>query len=876
MVEDFDCSEMIFVIDACFSGGFVEELESNHRTIQTCTNGEMVMIINKELGYNYLTYAYATALKGYHPNIGEPWSLNLDAPIGSQDLSELCDGCWPETEDVDPDSEIGGNSDGYYQTGEAFAYAAYLNGQIENEGQNYQNHGFIGDLLTLNGIEGRVDTSQSISGNYLIGRKLTLVTGVVLSDYSTYQNHCNLFLNDSTEILVDDSATLNINGYYTKFHGCSEQSFVNIQGDVSEDHMYFQANPGATININFNNSSNKYALDYFSFQNASIHAACDSLSFSFTGFEDSPLEFNGNYLTINNVNVFDNSDLVLKNGSVTITEANDFNDSDIEFSGEEIYINGLNDFINSDLDLSYGNIIIEEGNDFINSTISVSHPVDEDAFIEIYGNQFDNDTTIEAYATLTIQDYSNFLVDSNQFDYEAGRGIELFYAGWDSRTSHQVQGNTITFEGPWQPNVAELGIHAYFSNVGIQNNRIFNNDFGITGFHQSELAIRGDSTAEDYMHTQLIADNKTNQCVFNQGCFPYEFRWNVIRDTSYTTKPYIRAVEEDEMLFDTTQMREWEGDPIFDVRYNCWVNDTNPSARLVPLGAYDWRPVWCPGEGRNLLENEPELMFYQAVTEIGEENYTEAESDFKQIISLYPEDKFARASLKELLALNPALYDSAYSTLKSYCDSLAQNPGDSLLGKSAKWLSIRCDTKNKQYQLAINSLDSIIENPGTYADSIFAMIDLSDIYDQMSDTTGFKITLATRHPDVIPVSRMRYLNQRKNWIEQLLRSCDEQRPENLKPIKDPEIQSPGKIISIYPNPMKGNITIDFIVEQKGNVNLSIVTISGQILSVLFKNTIEPGSYHKTINNINLPAGMYNLILSLDNVVADAGKLLIVK
>lgn len=156
------------------------------------------------------------------------------------------------------------------------------------------------------------------------------------------------------------------------------------------------------------------------------------------------------------------------------------------------------------------------------------------------------------------------------------------------------------------------------------------------------------------------------------------------------------------------------------------------------------------------------------------------------------------------------------------------------------------------------------------------MIDLSDIYDQMSDTTGFKITLATRHPDVIPVSRMRYLNQRKNWIEQLLRSCDEQRPENLKPIKDPEIQSPGKIISIYPNPMKGNITIDFIVEQKGNVNLSIVTISGQILSVLFKNTIEPGSYHKTINNINLPAGMYNLILSLDNVVADAGKLLIVK
>jgi hypothetical protein len=194
----------------------------------------------------------------------------------------------------------------------------------------------------------------------------------------------------------------------------------------------------------------------------------------------------------------------LKNGSVTITEANDFNDSDIEFSGEEIYINGLNDFINS--------------------TISVSHPVDEDAFFEIYGNQFDNDTTIEAYATLTIQDYSNFLVDSNQFDYETGRGIELFYAGWDSRTSHQVQGNTITFAGPWQPNVAELSIHAYFSNVGIQNNRIFNNDFGITGFHQSELAIRGDSLLKI-----LATASSGNQ--------PNGFPYGAAQKTSSTRKP---------------------------------------------------------------------------------------------------------------------------------------------------------------------------------------------------------------------------------------------------------------------------------------------------------------------------------------------------
>jgi hypothetical protein len=194
MVEDFNCSEIIFVIDACFSGGFIEELEGNHRTIQTCTNGAMVMTINKLLGYNYLTYAYGTALKGYHPNIGEPWSINEDAPIGSQDLTELCDSCFKDKEDINPDEiEYGGNDDRYYQAGEAFRYAAYLCGQIADEGENYQNHGFKEDLLTLNGIEGRVDTSQTIAGNFLIGRKLTLAPGVILSDNSTYMNHCNLF-----------------------------------------------------------------------------------------------------------------------------------------------------------------------------------------------------------------------------------------------------------------------------------------------------------------------------------------------------------------------------------------------------------------------------------------------------------------------------------------------------------------------------------------------------------------------------------------------------------------------------------------------------------------------------------------------------------
>jgi hypothetical protein len=93
MVQDINCSEMIFLIDACYSGGFVSELEGNHRTIQTCTDYQHVMWIQLAFGYNFFTYTYGTALKGYHPYLGQPWSFNFESgAIGEQDLGDI----WPE------------------------------------------------------------------------------------------------------------------------------------------------------------------------------------------------------------------------------------------------------------------------------------------------------------------------------------------------------------------------------------------------------------------------------------------------------------------------------------------------------------------------------------------------------------------------------------------------------------------------------------------------------------------------------------------------------------------------------------------------------------------------------------------------------------
>lgn len=712
---------------------------------------------------------------------------------------------------------MGGNKDGFIQFQEAFNFAhRYASDIRDRNGQNYINEGFIGDLLTLNGIEGRVDTTQSIIGSFLFGRKLTLSPGVTLSKGPSA---LNFYLNDSTEILIEDGATLNILGYTTDITGCTGESFVTVYGDLRSNAMHFTADEDAIINVNFANANNEYQFSQFVFENARIKGNCKSLSFTSSTFTNSLLKFS-------------NGDLIL-----------------------------------------YG------PNNFTNSTIDISNPSSLASTCEISGgNTFNNTTETQAKAVITIEDYTNFLIESNEIKYDDDKGIELYYAGWDERGDHAIRNhNTIQYTGTDNPD-GELGIHSYFSNVLIQNNHISKNYYGITGFHQSDLAITGNPEADENESTQFIEDNTRSQCLFSCSSFPYEFKYNVIKDVSLPeNKPFIQTVDFDEIIInDTISKRDSRASSNYNVKENCWLNDEDPSDRLLPLNKYDWSPTWCPREGHLKLDDIPSSLFYQAMTDIEDGNYQEAESGFKQLIAEYPENKYAQASLKGLFSLNPALHDTDYSFVKAYCDSLSMDPGDSLLGKSAEWLSIHCNIRDKQYQQAINSLDSIIYNPGNLADSVFALIDLSYVFNECNDNSGSKIKLVTKHPEVIPESNTKYVTQRKEWIELLLKSDDNSAQGTINENELNEDLKPGKISSIHPNPSTCIFTIDYTLAKKSLVGLSILSSSGQILAEIQKGVMEKGEYHELIGDLELPTGIYFIKLSLDKVITDAGKLIITK
>jgi hypothetical protein len=853
LVADIECSQKIFCLDACYSGGFVDNLEGDHTIIQTCVDGQNPSWIGTEFGFTDMSLWWGTAIRGYYPkNKLRPWEDWFK--IGENDSLFLISNI--DSTDYNPDSDSG-NADGFIQFQEAFNFAHHYAADIrDRNGQNYINHGFRGDLLTLNGIEGRVDTTQSIVGNYLIGRKLTLALGVTLSEASNYNHHLNIFLNDSSEILVEDGADLDIACYFSDFVGCSGKSKITVLGDLSPTKMYFSAYPGAEILLDFNNTESQYALDHFKFVNTNVSGICDSLSFSLCNFENSTIDFSGNKL-----NIFNNNNLY---------------NAKLNFTGNELNISQLNQIDSSEINISSGNATIDYENDFSNSSIDVSNPRSLSSSCTITGNSFENTSTIQSINVITIEDYTNFLIENNSIEYDEHCGIGLFYAGLDERGEHAIRNNNpIRFTGTGIPLLAELGIHSYFSNGLIENNHIDNNDFGISGFHQSNLSVMGESSAQYEENTQVIEDNTISQCIFSYSSFPYEFQYNVLRDESLENKPFIQTVEYDLISQDTNLNRGMNWDTLH-VEYNCWVNDTNPSDRLIPSGKYSWRPTWCPGEGHLKSADIPGTLYEQALNNIDEGYYLEAESGFKQIIAEYPKNNFAQASLKGLFSLNPAIHDTDYTYIKAYCDSLAMNPGDSLLGKSAEWLSIHCNIRDMQYQLAVNSLDSIIFNPGTLADSVFAMIDLCKVFSLMNETSGSKSALYTRHPDIIPESREKYITQRKEWIDLLLRPAESQ-TQGIDTLGDQAVEEiPARILAVYPNPTDGSFTIRYSSTLQGAVRIQVLSITGQALTDMNFEINSPGEYQHVVNNNDLPAGIYFVVLSVNGLKTDAEKLLSMK
>lgn len=77
-------------------------------------------------------------------------------------------------------------------------------------------------------------------------------------------------------------------------------------------------------------------------------------------------------------------------------------------------------------------------------------------------------------------------------------------------------------------------------------------------------------------------------------------------------------------------------------------------------------------------------------------------------------------------------------------------------------------------------------------------------------------------------------------------------------------ESPS-IPTIYPNPFKHKITVDYTLKKESNVKISIVSTTGQLISVLANSLKTKGDYHEDFgtNELNLASGIYVIDININ-------------
>ena len=323
-------------------------------------------------------------------------------------------------------------------------------------------------------------------------------------------------------------------------------------------------------------------------------------------------------------------------------------------------------------------------------------------------------------AAIYLEEVDDFVINKNRFNLcETGLYIKNSGSG---NMGCVVSGNYM------EDNYYDA-IVIYNSYVDLLKDTIVGNKRRGISIYNNSMVTLGELMEPSGGYNQ-IEYNEGNQIYTSENAFPILFRYNKISGPKNGT---------DHWVFYDTEGRPYQSSLGQNVTYNNWDGnvDFDSTAVFNDYTLFDFRPFWNFMK-TDKQQSDVELLYQQAVAHFGSSEYRQAQYEFRQIITNYPETQFALSALKQLFRIEQFVDDN-YLSLKDYYQYDTIITSDSLLNKVAGFLSARCDVYLKNYNEALKwYISQLKNNTIMYQDSVFYFIDAGDIYLKMMEDTVFK------------------------------------------------------------------------------------------------------------------------------------------
>jgi len=666
------------------------------------------------------------------------------------------------------------------------------------------------------------------------------------------------------------NSRLNLGGCVTQNTNINESTFTDSE-------IYFMGSTSGTPSeFKLNNShfvrSSIFHINY----KFSIKNNCTFTNSTLTVTNSKSSSIQNSVFTDSQIFLFDNAEA---NPVATTFTNSQFVRSPITHSDHKLVATGCKFNDRSDIITTYSITDIQNcrfhTSGFLARTQGLVSPMPYTPFVKINNSSFRNTGTFNVYyegsppvahtASISLYEIPEFeIVGDTIINTNAGKGndpggglqnapygegISLNDAGKGTANKNLISGNEISW--------CETGLKFYNSKAQVLGNEIYNNTYGARLFNNSQSTFMGSDGVGAYTYGyQIIRDNTSYDVYATNNAFPSSFKYNQIlksKNPNHIPRIYYDVTSPGSGGFGTSP---------YNISCNYWSGNFIHDFDIFPPLKFISAPVWdliniCTSKGKGLYDDGMEYF--------ENENYPAAKSAFLELIETEPDDPFSIAALHELFSLEQFI-DNDYAALHNYYTTFT--PADSALFDVADFLATRCNVVIQNWQPAIDWYEDRIENPPSYQDSVFAVIDLGDIHLKM-ENDSLKACRIFRFPNIKPKSRQQY-EENKSALLATLPKKDQPRPQH--PLAG--TGKKGVLSQNIPNPAKESTTIVYDVIEEGSVHLRIYNQLGQLLQDLPQGTQKPGSYHLEVSLVGMPAGVYHYVLFVEGEKADGKKLVV--